>query len=553
MSELFAKLVARLPAPLRALAERARAMPKNARILVTVTLIVAVPLVGFAVSRGRAATYAVLFASMDREDAAAVVAKLKERKIDYRLEGDGTTVLVPEPEARELRLELAADGLPRGGGVGFEAFDKNRFGATEFEQRVLFRRALEGELARTIQTINAIESARVHLVLPERSVFVHRGEAASASIVVKLRGGRAVGSTEVQSIVHLVSSSVPGLAGERVALVTTQGAVLHRPKKAGEESTLGMADEHLATARALEATLEDRARAMLEKVVGPGHADVRVTVELEAARVEHTEEHFDPKQTALRSEERSSERAQGEITPAAVPGAESNLPGVQPKPAGGQAADAVVRESRTQNFEVDRVSEKRVTPGGAVRRLTVAAVLDGGAGGKFVGLDAARMSALVKSAVGADERRGDVVTVDLMPFTGEAAEAAAVVAPTPSLTSRLPSDRVQAVGLVSAAALTLLVAALIRRRRRRSESSELADKAVAASAEEQSASPDPEEVTAAPAEESVEELRHAAQSKALSDPATAALVIRYWLGTARDKRAGGDADARPRASLERAA
>jgi len=151
------------------------------------------PLIGGALGGG---IYAALFSQLDRDDASAIVAKLKELKIPYRVDGDGTTIEVPESRARELRLELAGSGLPRGGGVGFEAFDRMRLGATDFEQRVLYRRALEGELARTIATLDAVESARVHLVLPEKSVFVTRSEPASASIALRLRS-RCIRSTNV--------------------------------------------------------------------------------------------------------------------------------------------------------------------------------------------------------------------------------------------------------------------------------------------------------------------------------------------------------------------
>lgn len=530
MYDLLARLKDRLPAPVTALLERLKALPRGARIAIGVTLVVAVPLVAWTAARGSPGSYAVLFANLEQEDAAAIVSKLREKKVEYHLEADGTTIAVPEAQARELRLELAAAGLPRGGGVGFEAFDKNRFGATEFEQRVLFRRALEGELSRTIHTLSAVESARVHLVLPERSVFLNRGEAASASVVVKLRPGRALGAPEVNSVVHLVAASVPGLAAERVALVTTQGAVLHRPRKPGEEALSALADEHLAAARALEATLEDRARAMLEKVVGPGHADVRVSVELDLARVERSEDHYDPKQSALRSEEKSSERTQGDITPASVPGAESNLPGAAPKPVGGPSPESVMRESRTQNFEVDRVSEKRIVPGGAVRRLTVAAVLDDG-GRKRAHVDSARMTALVRSAVGADERRGDVVTVDVMPFSGDSIDASPGVDAVQVPSARVPSARVQAAILAIAGAV-FLVGALVARRRRRERAKRTLDEP-APETERDTEGVLAEHATEDSNDEDAldpETLRAAAQEKVLADPATAALVVRYWLG-----------------------
>ena len=484
--------------------------------------------------------YTVLFSNLDRDDASAVVAKLKEMKVPFRLEADGAIIEVPEEKARELRLELAGGGLPRGGGVGFESFDKMRLGATEFEQRILYRRALEGELSRTIGTVGAVHNARVHLVLPEKSVFVSRNEPSSASVVLKLRSGRALGGGEVAGIVHLVSTSVPGLSPDRVAVVTTEGAVLHKPKRAGEEGASD--DDRASQARALEATLEERARAMVEKVTGPGHADVRVTVDLDPARVERVEDHFDPKQTALRSEERNVERnGSPDVPVAGVPGAESNLPGGAGRANaedGGVAADVAstaagtTRESHTRNFEVDRITEKRTVTGGALRRVTVAVVIDGsptadGAVRSSAELD--KIAALVRSAVGFDERRGDAVTVESVPFL-----AAEEPAPAPPA-FELPKLDVKKVAPFAAGALALVVlltsVLAIRARRRRKKVS--AALALAAAKEKESAQAVTVEILGATTEEkppTADDLRRLVRERAASDPATAALVVRSWLG-----------------------
>ncbi len=174
-----------------------RALSRPARVMLATTTALALLFGGFVVLQTANESYSPLFSQLEREDAATIVAKLKELKVAYRVDADGTTIEVPESKARELRLELAGSGLPRGGGVGFESFDKMRMGATDFEQRVLYRRALEGELTRTIGTLGAVESARVHLVLPEKSVFVSRGEPASGSIILRLRRGRSLGPSEV--------------------------------------------------------------------------------------------------------------------------------------------------------------------------------------------------------------------------------------------------------------------------------------------------------------------------------------------------------------------
>ncbi|HEX7664938.1 MAG TPA: flagellar basal-body MS-ring/collar protein FliF, partial [Polyangiaceae bacterium] len=204
-----------MPPPVAAVIDRTKAifmgLSKGARVLIVSTLTLAAIFTGYLAFHATNVEYAMLYSNLDSDDAASVVTKLKEMKVPYKLEANGTQIDVPEKQALDLRLELASAGLPRGGGVGFESFDKMRLGATEFEQRVLYRRALEGELSRTIDTIGAVQSSRVHLVMPEKSVFVSRQEPASASIVVKLKPGKTLGPSEVAGVVHLAASAVPGL------------------------------------------------------------------------------------------------------------------------------------------------------------------------------------------------------------------------------------------------------------------------------------------------------------------------------------------------------
>lgn len=508
---------------------RVSAMSKPAKIFAASTAIACVLLFGWLGWRSSETTWSVLFTNLERDDAAAVVAKLKEMKVPYRVEGDGGTIEVPQAAARELRLELAGAGLPRGGGVGFESFDKMRLGATEFEQRVLYRRALEGELSRTIDTIASVQSTRVHLVLPERSVFVGKNEPASASVVLKLRGGRALGAQEVSGIVHLVSSSVAGLAPDRVTVVTTEGTMLHRPRKSGESEG---EEDQASGARSLEATLEERARTMLEKVAGAGHVDVRVTAELDRARIERVEDRYDPKSTVVRSEQRSVERNAGEPTAAGVPGAESNLPDGAARGADA-GADTVTRESSTRNFEVDHVTEKRLVTGGTVRRLTVAVVVDQTAAPGAPPRskeDVERLAALVKSAVGADPSRGDVVTVESVPFLAVPVEAAPA-APAPLLPKRFERYLPPAIG--GAAALVGLVAlALLRRRKKKAAALAKPETALVARLAEPI-----DDARDAPAPTLAgHELRALAHERAAEDPATAAAVLRFWLGATQDMK-----------------
>jgi flagellar M-ring protein FliF len=548
-------------------------LSKPARVLLATTVAAGVLISGFLAFQKANEPYAPLFSQLDREDASAIVTKLKELKIPYKVDADGSTVEVPESRARELRLELAGSGLPKGVGVGFESFDKMRLGATDFEQRVLFRRALEGELTRTIMTLGSVESARVHLVLPEKSVFITRGEPASASIMLRLRPGHVLGPPEVGGVVHLVAAAVPGLDPEHIAVVTTDGVMLHKPRRSGTgngQDTEDADDDARVAARSYESSLEDRVRSMLERVVGPGHADVRVTAEIDPARVERIEDRYDPSKSALRSEEESLEHGGSDVNESAagVPGAESNLPTGSSKgataKAGAPAASAsgaasasagapatapvppvvaavgpgAVRESHTRNYEIDHVSEKRTTGGGALKRLTVAVVLDGIKSDKGMierpkdELD--KLLTLVRSASGASDARGDVVTVESMVFAGNVDVVPEVEPPAPVVSEKM--RLAQKWGPAAIGAVVVLVIAGFALRRSKKTAPEMTAStpgAILAGAVAPSL-----EAELRPALASGD-LRAQAVSRATQDPATAALVLRFWLGTATPEVGAG--------------
>ncbi|MEO8878399.1 MAG: flagellar basal-body MS-ring/collar protein FliF [Polyangiaceae bacterium] len=591
-----------LPPQVAAVIARAKAffssLSKGARILLFSTATLAAIFVGYLVFHATNENYAVLFSQLDRDDASGVVAKLKEMKVPYKLSQDGATIEVPEAKALDLRLELATSGLPRGGGVGFESFDKMRLGATEFEQRVLYRRALEGELGRTIGTISGVESTRVHLVMPEKSVFVSRTEPASASIVVKLKPGHTIDPQEVGGIIHLTASAVPGLSSDQVTLVTTDGQMLHRPRKPGADGESDDSGE-ASSSHALETSLSDRAREMIEKIVGPGHVDVQVSADVDTARVEHIEDHYNPAVSVIRSEEATVERSSGAIddTVAGVPGAESNVPSgssvgaanvpktppvasaAAPKPASSAATPAAsasaalaaisplslpspalsanverglpqgtMRESHTRNFEIDHVSDKRTLAPGAVRRLAVAVVVDGvevmvDGRNKSVPRDREQLdkiAALVRGAVGIDEKRGDILTVESVPFLSDKVEEP--IAPTASK-SPITLEDIKAlkahpriVGGVAATMLLLglMAGVVVKRRRSRTKAA-----AAAAAAEERSkilsfgSAPVISQIEANRL--TPEAARLAAHERAKEDPATAALVLKAWLGVSENE------------------
>lgn len=527
------------------LASRAMArltdLSRPVKILIGSTLVVIALFVGWLAWRSSNEPFVVLFSDLTEEDSSGVVAKLKELKVPYRV-AEGGRVSVPESRVHELRLEIAGAGLRKGGAIGFESFDKPRLGATEFEQKVLYRRALEGELVRTISSISSIVSARVHIVSPERSVLLSRREPGSASVVVKLAPGRELDSREVAAIVNLVAAAVPGLSRDHVALATTDGVLLKKPRAEGSEAGESAADDSAAETRAFELELEARARAIVERIVGEGHADVRVSAELDFSRVERSEDRYQPDKRALRSEELSVEKQSDAVGDrvAGVPGAESNLPteeGDEDATEDPERTRGVLRHQHTRNFEVDHVVEKTINQVGRVKRLSVAVLVDGVPsedGSAMVERDPRdieRLSALVRGAIGIDAARADVLTVDSIPFAlpatpvDEPVDAAAAPAPPP----REAWKKWAPYGAAAAGALLLLVVVLALRRRRSRRAAIETARLIAATAP-------PVQIEATPLV-ALADKREQARRKADEDPATAALVIRHWLGGADESTA----------------
>jgi flagellar M-ring protein FliF len=374
--------------------------------------------------------YGYLYTGLETQDAAGIVEKLKSLQVPYQLSANGTAIQVPDERVASLRLELASAGLPHGGGVGFELFDRTQIGATEFEQQVNLRRALEGELVRSILTIEGVQAARVHLVMPERRLFVAREQQASASVVLKLRNPAGFSPSEVAGIVHLVSAAVPNLHRDRVSVVSTDGITLHRPNTGETGSSGDDSDNASEHAHSLAVQMENDVRAQVERIVGPGNADVRVNLKLDTSAREKVEEHYEPSKTALRSEQKVQEfTGAGQAGVAGVPGALTNLPDarqagadVTEAPGGGEGAGS--RLSQTRNWEVDKVSQKTTTPPGTIDRLSVAVLVNDRLehhGKQSVSTprsaqELAQIEELVKRAVGFSVERGDSVHVAAASF-----------------------------------------------------------------------------------------------------------------------------------------
>jgi flagellar M-ring protein FliF len=363
-----------------------------------------------------------VYASLGEADAAAIVEHLKSEKIPYRLERGGRAVLVPADRVHDVRLALAQAGLPQGGGVGFEIFDQQKLGMTDFLQRLNYTRALQGELARTITQIAGVSAARVHLALPERSVFVDEKRRPSASVTLTLAPGRALGASQVAAIVHLVASSVEGLSPDQVAVVDNSGRVLAGTDEGIEAG--GVGNKLLEYQRGLERGLEERIESMLGRVVGRDKVNARVSVQLDLTQKERTEQRVDPDQTAVLNERVSREESTDAAAAGGPPGIADNLTNETAPVQGAR----MQRRDESVTYEVTKITSRTVGHVGQVERLSVAVLVDGTYETRdgavvFVPRPAeeiGRYTDLVKSAVGFSEARGDRVEVASVPFQAPA-------------------------------------------------------------------------------------------------------------------------------------
>ena len=370
-------------------------------------------------------THTVLYSQLSLEDAGAMTAKLRDMQIPYRIEGNGTTIMVPAHLVHETRLRLASEGLPQGGGAGFELLDRHSFGMTEFMQRLNYRRALQGELARTIMQLSAVQNARVHIVLPEKSLFVEHQDKPTASVVLMLAPGRRLSLEQVRGIAHLVGSSVEGLVPENVTVVDTSGHILNRDEE--NASFLSQSEAQLAYRQSLEQNLEHRVQTLLERAVGKGKVMVRVSTTLDFQHIERTEERFDADNPAIRSEQRNKEEGSGVgLWAIGVPGVRSNVTPAENERSQSKDQSSVARQSETINYEISKSISKVVAPSGAIKQLSVAVLVDGtyqtgekNADKTYAPRTAeelAKYQEIVKSAVGYSEVRGDRVEVANIPF-----------------------------------------------------------------------------------------------------------------------------------------
>jgi flagellar M-ring protein FliF len=383
-----------------------------AMVAVTIAL---VGFFGFLMLRVTATQYTTLYSDLTLEDSSAVIKELERQGISYEMKNDGAILMVPRDKVARLRMKLAESGLPKGGGIGYEIFDKSdALGATSFVQNINKLRALEGELARTIGALDRVKSARVHLVMPEKPLFARDKIEPSASIVLKVRGGLEV--QQVRAIRHLVASAVQGLKAERVSIIDETGRLLADGAAADGGLSAGGDERQLN----LERRLRDQVEQLVGSVVGVGRARVQLTADFDFNRITQTSDKFDPEGRVLRSSQSRDESAmtldnkEGQVT------VSNELPNANANTSGAQARDQSKKSEETLNYEISRVTKTEVIEGGRVNRLSIAVLVDGTYGKNEKGEsvyqprtkdEIDRIAALVRSSVGFDQRRGDQVEV----------------------------------------------------------------------------------------------------------------------------------------------
>ncbi|CTQ51992.1 Flagellar M-ring protein [Roseibium album] len=373
----------------------------------------------FIILRVTAPQMTTLYNELALEDSAAIVSQLESQGIQFSLARQGATILVPKEQVARLRMQLAAEGLPTGGSIGYEIFDRtDTLGATSFVQNINHLRAMEGELSRTIGSLDRIRNARVHLVIPEKQLFQRDRRAPSASIVLNVRGS--LGPGEIRAVQHLVATAVDGLDPDRVSVVDESGRLL-ASGVGGDEDSIVSASLQERTVE-VESRLRNQIEEILNSVVGPGRARVRVNADIDYNRLTETTETFDPDGQVVRSTQ-SKEEASSAISRNGQVTVGNQLPNANAE--NGAGRDTSTQTEEVVNYEISRSTRTEVIEAGQINRLSVAVLVDGtyepdGNGNSAYAprdqemLD--RIAVLVRSAVGFDEGRGDVVEVVNLQF-----------------------------------------------------------------------------------------------------------------------------------------
>jgi flagellar M-ring protein FliF len=500
----------------------------------------------------RGPDYKVLYTNVSDRDGGAIIASLQQMNVPYKFAEGGGAILVAGDKVPEVRLKLAAQGLPKGGGVGFELLDNQKFGTSQFAEQVNYQRGLEGELARSIESIGSVESARVHLALPKPSLFVRDQQKPTASVVLTLHRGRAIDDGQVSAIVHMVSSSVAELDPKSVTVVDQRGNLL----SAANTGSRGLDVSQLKYVQEIEQGYIRRIEAILAPIVGAGNVRAQVAADIDFSVVERTDEKYKPNQdpgsAAIRSHQSSETMQQGALPPSGVPGALSNQPPLAPSApiaaAGGAAFPAPgvpgsTRKDTTTNYELDHSISHLKQGAGMIRRLSVAVVVNNrqtnDAKGKPASqaLDPAlvdQIRNLTREAMGFSQARGDSLNVVNSAFASESQPEPEV----PFWRDRDNIEMARSLGqylLYAAMALFLWLAVLRPLLRKHlgppasAAPGSLRDAATAARAEEEQEAAAPQEDPRQREAERHKVIVDHAQQMADNDPRLVASLIKNWM------------------------
>jgi flagellar M-ring protein FliF len=421
---------------------------RSQRIVIIALLVAAVVLVPVLVTWASAPSYQVAYKGLSEEDAAAIVEKMDESGITYRL-ADGGTILVPSSDVYKARLQMASAGLPKTSNVGYELFDQNTLGMTEFTQKINYQRAMEGELERTIGSLDGIEVVRVHLVTPEKTLLSADQDPTTASVTVKMKIGRVLDAAQVRAITHLIASSVQGMTPESVVVVDSEGNMLSSGDSADSSAMATQGDSQRATEAAAAADVRQRVQAMLDRSLGPNKAIVQAAVAMDWSQKEITSNTYNPTPAAVRSSQKVNEayNTNGDSS-GGIPGSASNLPTPVPQTTGTPNATYYTRSEETINYEISQVQSKEIVTPGRVSRVTVSVMVDSALVTDQDQID--RIKSAVSNAAGVSVDRGDSVVVEAIPFDRTYYESQ-----TAELEQSQQMDLYTRIGLIAAAVLVL--------------------------------------------------------------------------------------------------
>ncbi|MFT7433585.1 MAG: flagellar M-ring protein FliF [Alphaproteobacteria bacterium] len=387
-------------------------------MLVVATFIL-IALLSTVAIKSNAPDYGLMYGGLSNKESAKIIEKLEGMGVNYQVKAGG--VYVSKAKIAELRLKVAGEGIVGSSTAGYELFDKqSSFGTTSLVQNINARRALEGELSRTIASLPTVSSARVHLVMPKKKLFSRERIEPTASVVVNI-GTRILSDEQIQSITHLISASVPSLTPDNVTVVDNRGNML----STGNKSQSNVMNMHQKVQRQIESEYEYSIKRMLEKVVGPNKANVKVTASIDFDSVEEESEIFDPENQVIRSEQRSEDRVTANQTSAnQAAGASANIPGQEVGGGAGGSSENRTSAEETINYEISKTIRKHVKAGGAVNRLSVAVLVEGNYSNedgvqKYAPYDSEELekfATLVKTGIAYNEERGDLVEIIDMPF-----------------------------------------------------------------------------------------------------------------------------------------